>query len=216
MTMKLRDMLTAIREYPNIHADMEVLKSRLERTQQELQKSELECERLNYEGENQQYQLGHAQRRAEALTAALCTFCPMLSTANEMQKFYECVAPHMDADGFKLYFTAEQMTGFKSYDAFPYEDARGQFEEADGNQLMGYLIAYRFGAVDWDIVPGTCYERATLTEVDTATPEYQAFQKELYEKTLRKMGFDDLLPPEPEKEKERQHAPERGSEPDGR
>lgn len=207
--MTLRDVFTAIREYPTIHANMEILKSALEHTQQELQQCEDECERLNDQGTEQQYKLNHAERRVETLTAALHTFCPTLSTADEMRRLYECVAPHLDADGFKLYFAAEAMTGFNSSTAFPYEDARGQFEEADGTQLMGYLIADRFGAVDWDIVPGTSYESATLGEVDMTTPEYQVFQKQLYEKTLRKMGFGDLLPPGPEKEKERQRAPEK-------
>lgn len=214
--MKLRDMITAIREYPGFQADLDLAKSELEQTQRALEASKMECERL-YDTENNQHcMLAHEKRRTQALTTALSTFCPTLSTGDEMRKLYECIAPWIDPNGFTLYFTAKNMTGFKSHDAFPYEDATSQFENANGHELMHYLIADRFGAVNWEIVPGTCYERATLTEVDTNTPEYQAFQKELYEKTLRKMGFKDIVPPETEKEQEHQHTPERGSEPSGR
>lgn len=213
--MTLRDVFTAIREYPSIHAALDHIQGELESAQRDLQKMELDREQLNDEWGVQQYKLYAAEQRVEALSAALTEFCPKLSTVEELQNLYECVAPTLDADGFTLYFAAQALTGFKSHEAFPYEDARGQFEEADGHQLMGYLLADRFGAVDWDIVPGTTYERATLGDVDTTTPEYQAFQKQLYEKTLQKMGFGDLIPA-PAKEKERQRAPIKGSVPDGR
>lgn len=188
---------------------MESLQIQLAHTCQELEESKEAYELLNAAGSDQQYKLDAAQRRTEALSVALAALCPKLSTAGEMRRLYECVGPYLDPDGFTLYFAAQAMTGFKAHEAFPYEDARGQFEEADGHQLMGYLLAEEFGAVDWDIVPGTCYERATLGDVDKTTPEYQAFEQQLYEKTLRKMGFGDLLPPEPEQERARQHAPKK-------
>ena len=62
------------------------------------------------------------------------------------------------------------------------------FEEANGHQLLRYLIAGHFHAVDWSIVPGTCHEAATLRDVDTAAPEYQSFERKLYKKVLEKMG----------------------------
>ena len=56
------------------------------------------------------------------------------------------------------------------------------------------MTAAHFGAVRWDIVPGTTYERATLLDVDTTTPEYSAFERKIYAKALRQMGFEKLLP----------------------
>ncbi len=106
----------------------------------------------------------------------------------ELKQLYQKNAPQLDPDGFKLYCTAVDMTGFDLYGTFCYEDNRGMFEEANGHQLLRYLIAGHFHAVDWSIVPGTCYEAATLRQVDTATPEYQAFEQELYQKVLEKMG----------------------------
>ncbi len=91
---------------------------------------------------------------------------------------------------------AEKLTGIDVSSFFPYEDNRGLFAEADGRQLLRWLTAAHFHAVDWSIVPGTTYERAALREVDTSTPEYQAFEKQLYEKVLERMGFQHLLTPD--------------------
>lgn len=74
---------------------------------------------------------------------------------------YAQLAPTLDADGFSLYAAAEEVTGLKVYEEFPYEDNRGMFELADGHTLLRYLEAAYFGTVTWEIVPGTPYERAT-------------------------------------------------------
>lgn len=74
---------------------------------------------------------------------------------------YAQLAPTMDADGFSLYAAAEEISGLKVHEEFPYEDNRGMFEMADGHTLLRYLEAAYFGTVTWEIVPGTPYERAT-------------------------------------------------------
>ena len=79
---------------------------------------------------------------------------------------YAQLAPTLDADGFSLYAAAEEVTGLKVYEEFPYEDNHGMFEMADGHTLLRYLEAAYFGTVTWEIVPGTPYERAILGEVD--------------------------------------------------
>ena len=63
------------------------------------------------------------------------------------------LAPTLDADGFSLYAAAEEVTGLKVYEEFPYEDNRGLFELADGHTLLRYLEAAYFGTVTWEIVP---------------------------------------------------------------
>lgn len=73
---------------------------------------------------------------------------------------YVQLAPTLDTDGFSLYAAAEEVTGLKVYEEFPYEDNRGMFEMADGHTLLRYLEAAYFGTVTWEIVPGTPYERA--------------------------------------------------------
>jgi len=113
-----------------------------------------------------------------------------------LKQIYQKKAPQFDPDGFRLYDAAVELTGFDLYGTFPYEDNRGMFKEADGHQLMRYLTADRFGKIKWEIVPGTTYERAILGETDTTTPEYQAFETELYRAVLIRMGFEDILPQE--------------------
>mgnify|MGYP005848073955 CR=1 FL=1 len=92
---------------------------------------------------------------------------------------YAQLAPTLDTDGFSLYAAAEEVTGLKVYEEFPYEDNRGMFELADGHTLLRYLEAAYFGTVTWEIVPGTPYERAFLGEVDKTTPEYRAFYQKI-------------------------------------
>ena len=154
-----------------------------------------------------------AQRRGDTLTrtrqsmkvyrAALLSFCPELNSVERLLQFYDCVAPEFDPDGFHLYFAAEEITGIRNlYGCFPYEDACGCFEEADGHALLRYLTAAHFGAVSWEVVPGTTYERAILQEMDTSTAEYQAFERQFYAKALERMGFQEFLPVEPGKVQE--------------
>ncbi len=52
------------------------------------------------------------------------------------------------------------------------------FEMMNGHQLMRYLLADQFHAVQWEIVPGTCYERAVLLPLDRTTPAYRAIRAE--------------------------------------
>ena len=54
----------------------------------------------------------------------------------DAKTFYEQLAPELDPGGFKLYFTAQRLTGFELYKQFPYEDSRGMFEMMNGHQLI--------------------------------------------------------------------------------
>ena len=96
--------------------------------------------------------------QSAALQAALTEFCPQISSVEEMKRLYNVLAPRLDSKGFGLYHTAEQLTGIDMPSFFPYEDNRGLFEEMDGWQLLRYLTAAHFRAVDWAIVPGTTHE----------------------------------------------------------
>lgn len=100
-----------------------------------------------------------------------------LVTAEKLKERYERVASQNDPDGFRLYFAAKEITGIKRlWEEYPYEDACGRFEAADGHELLRYLTAAYFKAVAWEIVPGTTYEKAILGKVDSSTPEYIAFE----------------------------------------
>lgn len=194
--MGLKDIIRAIREYPAARAELETARSELRQAQQELEQSEQEQGSLRLTLEEQKDYTKFLSSKAEALQEALMEFCPKLSTPEELKRFYDAISPSMDERGFTLYRMAKELTGIDVPSCFPYEDNRGLFEEMSGHQLLDWLTAVHFQAVDWDIIPGTTYEAATLREVDTSTPEYQAFEKQLYEKVLGRMGFQDLLEPD--------------------
>lgn len=114
----------------------------------------------------------------------------VLDTADTIRARYERAAPRLDPEGFRLFHAAGEITGIRNlWEEFPYEDVCGRFEEANGHELLRYLTAAHFGAVSWEVVPGTTYERAILREVDTSTSEYQAFARQLYVKALERMGL---------------------------
>ena len=197
--MGLRDMLRAIREYPATHAELETTRFELRQAQQALEQSELDRESLSLELSEQKDHVDFLSHKAEALRDALGEFCPRLSTPEELKRFYDTISPSMDESGFTLYRMAKELTGIDVPACFPYEDNCGLFEEMDGHQLMSWLTAVRFQAVEWEIIPSSNYEAATLLEVDTSTPEYREFERQLYEKTLERMGFQDVLTPKKER-----------------
>ena len=196
--MGLREMLRAIREYPAIHAELDTARSELRQAQQALGQSEQEQGSLRLTLDEQKDYTNFLSHKAEALQEALMEFCPKLSTPEELKRFYDAISPSMDERGFTLYRMAKELTGIDVPSCFPYEDNRGLFEEMSGHSLLDWLTAVHFRAVDWDIIPGSTYESATLREVDTSTPEYHAFEKQLYAKVLERMGFQSLLEPEQE------------------
>ena len=193
---RLRQAVQAVREYPKASNELEETRYKLWDAQQALDHSGEERERLATALCEQKNRLNFFEQKTDALSSALRDFCPKLSSAEETKRFYAAISPSLDPSGFTLYRVAKQITGLDVPSFFPYEDRRGLFEEMDGNQLLSCLIAARFHAVDWTVVPGTCYEAATLREVDTTTPEYQAFEKGLYRAVLIRMGFEELLAPE--------------------
>ena len=196
--MGLREMLRAIREYPAIHAELDTARSELRQAQQALGQSEQEQGSLRLTLDEQKDYTNFLSHKAEALQEALMEFCPKLSTPEELKRFYDAISSSMDERGFTLYRMAKELTGIDVPSCFPYEDNRGLFEEMSGHSLLDWLTAVHFRAVDWDIIPGSTYESATLREVDTSTSEYQAFEKQLYAKVLERMGFQSLLGPEQE------------------
>lgn len=174
--MGLRDMLRAIREYPTARAELETARSELRQVRQTQEQSAQEQGSLWLTLEEQKDYTKFLSGKAEALQAALEEFCPRLSTPEELKRFYDTISPDMDASGFTLYRMAKELTGIDVPSCFPYEDNRGLFEEMSGHQLLDWLTAVYFQAVDWDIIPGSTYESATLREVDTSTPEYRKFE----------------------------------------
>lgn len=198
--MKLRDRLRAavqtFREAPDLRSRLDAAEYELKCAKQSAEQWEQECLHLYDTMEEKDSRMRFLEARSDALSFALREFSPRLSTTEEMKRFYDTISCDLDPEGFTLYRVAKNLTGAEVTSLFPYEDARGMFELASGHELMSYLTAVCFGAVEWEIVPGTTYERAVLGEVDETTPEYRRFERQLYESVLKRMGFDELLAPE--------------------
>ena len=195
--MKLRDRLTAavqaFREAPDLRSRLDTAEHELKLAKHSAEQWEEECLRMYDAMEEKDSRLRFLEARSDAFSSALREFTTRLSTTEEMKRFYDTVSYDLDPEGFTLYHVAKNLTGAEVTSLFPYEDARGMFELASGHELMSYLTAVCFGAVEWEIVPGTTYESAVLGEVDETTPEYQRFERQLYESVLKRMGFDELL-----------------------
>lgn len=58
---------------------------------------------------------------------------------------YAQLAPTLDADGFSLYAAAEEVTGLKVYEEFPYEDNRGMFELQTDTRCCGIWKRHTLG-----------------------------------------------------------------------
>lgn len=200
--MRLRDRFSAalrtFREAPDLHSRLTAAEYERSLAEQMLEVRERECEGLRRELREKDDRLRFLYARTDALSSALTLkgFSPKLSTTEEMKRFYDAVARRLDPDGFTLHHVAERLAGVDTVRLFPYEDACGMFEAASGKDLLKYLTAYCFHAVTWKIVPGTTYEKAVLGEVDASKPEYQRFERQLYQSVLERMGFDGLLVPE--------------------
>lgn len=206
--MKIRDLIAAIRDYP-------ALRQALEESNAELDLSRMECAQLQskineleplvdeyyQESCGKEYAANQERRKVETLQKAFASFCPTLDSTEQIRRFYDTIAPDFDEGGFRLYDAALAISGYPYIPGeFPYEDNCGVFDYADGRQLLRYLTALRFHAVRWEVVPGTTYEKAVLLDVDTSAPEYRAFEKQLYTRVLRDLGFQGLLPQEQERQ----------------
>lgn len=99
----------------------------------------------------------------------------------------------VDEDGYRLYNAAVGILHTTVERLYPYEDARGYFENASYRTSLDMLIAAEFGKVSWKIVPGTSYEKACIEEYSLDTPEYQAFEREMYARALVHMGYGEFV-----------------------
>ena len=207
--MKWKDILHAAREYPKLCKALETTSSELDITRTKCEDLDEQCfmlrmenDSLRTDGDAMSRRIEDMEKKTSALWSALQSFCPQLDTTEKLKQLYGCVAPQYDEEGFKLFHAAQKITGITNLEAkFPYEDACGYFEDADGHRLLHYLTAAHFQAVQWEALPGTTYERTELLDIDTSTPEYRDFERRIYAEVLQDMGFQDLLPQEVQMDK---------------
>lgn len=206
--MKIKDLIAAIRDYSELRQTLEEVNteldlSRMECAQLQSKINELEplADEYYQESCGKEYAANQERQKVETLKKAFMPFCPALDSTEQLRRFYDSIAPDFDEGGFRLYDAALTIFGYPNlHGEFPYEDNCGILDYADGRQLLQYLTALHFHAVRWEVVPGTTYEKAVLLDVDTAAPEYRAFEKELYMRVLCDLGFQSLLPQEQDRQ----------------
>lgn len=185
--------LWAVLRSPDIVAELERARTAQEQLSAALSDASNELEKRDTDSFLLERKLERTATQLGASQAAIRSLCAQPPSTENLKRIYDAIAPAQDEFGFGLYFAAKDLTGIDVPSYFPYEDNRGLFEDAKGPLLLRYLIAARFGAVTWEIVPGTCHERAVLGTVDISAPEYRMFEHQLYEKTLEWIGFHDVL-----------------------
>lgn len=187
--------LRAVLRSPDIVAELEKERAAHQQLHDDLISMEAELDGAEMDAALLQQTLDRTATQLGACQAAVRSLCSQPPSAEELRRIYGAAAPGIDPRGFALYHAAESLTGIDVPSFFPYEDNRGMFVQMDGRQLLRYLTAARFGAVTWEAVPGTGHERAVLGTVDISTPEYQAFEQQIYGIALERMGFHDAVAP---------------------
>lgn len=197
---KLADLFPMFRR-PDLEQELAEAKTRIgwqrkrtERLQQRYDTMDRQCVALDNEIKELRSRLYTAEQQAEAFKEVVKTLCASVRTAKELKQLYEAVAPCLDSSGFNLFYAAQEITSFCLHREFPYEDACGCLEFLDGFELMRYLKASEFNAVDWEPVPGTDCKKAILREVDESAPAYREFERQLYMRALERLGLRAAAP----------------------
>ncbi|MDD4808082.1 MAG: hypothetical protein PHU30_06285 [Oscillospiraceae bacterium] len=212
--MNWKDLIFSIRDYPQVQHELAQAEIELDRMEGKLEQAEkalgqkqyeltqlrsentrlvYDCSELKVQLCNQRTALGRAKKQEQARTALFRDFYPAMDNTEQYKAFYERIAPWMDEGGYALYRTAERITGFDICTEFPAEDNLGYFEEMNGQKMLTYLTASRFGTVKYETI-SPCYEKAVSLHTDTSSSEYKNFIRKLYAETLKELGYTDLLP----------------------
>ena len=201
--------LRAALAHPDIVSELETERMTRKQLSQTLAAAEGQLADTETDAEILEEKLKRMTTRVDACRTALRALCSSPPTLEELKRIYEATAPIQDPYGLGLYFSAKTLTGIELSTEFPYEDGQGLFEDAKGPELLRYLTAARFGAVTWEAVPGTDHKKAVLGEVDTATPEYRAFELALYNRKLEWAGFGIVYAPAKEQQLPEHHKNEK-------
>lgn len=120
-----------------------------------------------------------------------------VSDLDTLQQMYAVAEQYamIEEDSYYLYQAAKSILHTTVESEFPYEDARGCFENATYRDSLDKLIASRFGKISWEIVRGTGYEKSSIDEyvIDYEDPKYLEFQREMYAEALIDMGYGDFV-----------------------
>lgn len=164
-------------------------KKRTERFRQRYDMLDRRYAALSNEVDGLRSRLYAAQQEVEAFKGVAQMICTSVETPEDLKRIYEAAAPCIDGGGVHLFYVAQEITGCRLSEEFPYEDSCGCFEFLDGYEQLRYLTASEFGSVDWESVPGTDSKKAILREVNESTPAYRELERQLYIRALERLGL---------------------------
>ena len=122
----------------------------------------------------------------ETIKRAFIEMCKeYLEDGGSYQFAYSMLRDTFDKDGFKLYFTAKELTGVNLYTEFYAEDCMGYFENLDGFGLLLWLERAKFGVNKYEI--SGSYELWSSGTIDRTTEQYRSFTDDLYRITVSKI-----------------------------
>lgn len=120
-----------------------------------------------------------------------------VSDLDTLQQIYIVAEQYamIEEDSYYLYQAAKSILHTTVESEFPYEDAKGCFENYTYRDSLDKLIASRFGKISWEIVPGTEHEKGNIEEyvIDYEDPKYLEFQRKMYAEALIDMGYGDFV-----------------------
>lgn len=198
--MGLRDRFRS--RQPHTSGTVQALTEERDKLCGKCQQLEWKCEDALAVASMEQHLRKEALEQVACLSGLFRQFCTQPFTAEQL---YRYAAPRLDPDGFRLYAAVCHVTGINIHDCFHYEENRGMFEDMPFVDMVRYLEAAHFGAITWEVVPGTAYERAVLGTIDASDPEYTAFREAVFADALGCMGLDGILQQKEKESKEVEH-----------
>lgn len=110
-------------------------------------------------------------------------FLPLIPNDADYEPIYFSLADVLDPEGFRLHQVAKKITGIDEINAFPTEDNMGYFEEADGHELVDWIIKAKYGEIEW-VQLNPPYEKAGNVSFEGKEEDIATFYKELYKETV--------------------------------
>lgn len=111
-------------------------------------------------------------------------------TPESYEALYKAMAEEVDPDGFRLIQIAEKLTNIDVCHYFKTEDQLGYFEEANGYELLEWLIKAKFGNIEW-IQLQSPYEKAGRVSFHGQEKNIQEFLETLYKKTVFRLLVEE-------------------------
>ena len=129
--------------------------------------------------------------------SALSNFINGFITTENAEQIYNVLKGSLDEEGFILYKAAREILQCDVFSRFIVEDSLGWFEEADGYKLKKYAEIACFGICEYEGDLHGAYQILKGFEMDTASPDYLAYQKALWPRAVAnclqsRISFEDL------------------------